>query len=72
MQTLPSILVAVMLAACQTTPPSASQSGSANPAAATVSGGPACLHGNHECSTDGQCCSGRCVQSGSATGICQR
>lgn|GEM_PF-5627968 len=65
------VLAALVLTACQTTPPSASQSGSANPAATTVSGGPACLHGNHECATDGQCCSGRCVQSGSATGICQ-
>jgi len=33
-------------------------------------GPPACMHGNQACSTDKECCSGRCMQAGSATGMC--
>jgi hypothetical protein len=44
----------------------------ASSGAGTAYGAPACMHGNQECSTDHQCCSGRCVQAGSATGLCEK
>lgn len=46
--------------------------GGSGGAGASSSGEQACLRGNHECSTDKQCCSGRCMQAGSASGMCER
>ncbi|XYJ08552.1 hypothetical protein ACSUZJ_14155 [Telluria sp. B2] len=46
------------------------QVGGTGSAGASSSGEQACLRGKHECSTDKQCCSGRCMQAGSASGIC--
>lgn len=52
------------------------QMGGSGSAASTGAGAPAhpsaCMHGNQECATDHQCCSGRCVQAGSATGMCEK
>lgn len=39
---------------------------------ATASGDPACMRGDQQCSTDHECCTGRCVQAGSTTGMCEQ
>ena len=48
------------------------QTGGSASSGATAHGEHACMRGNHECSTDNECCSGRCMQAGSATGMCQK
>ncbi|MEW6371446.1 MAG: hypothetical protein AB1584_10950 [Pseudomonadota bacterium] len=48
------------------------QTGGSGGAGAGAHGGPACMQGNHACSTDKECCSGRCMQAGSSTGMCEK
>lgn len=50
----------------------ASQMGGSGSQGSSAHGAPACLAGAQQCSTDKDCCSQRCVQAGSATGMCER
>lgn len=58
--------------ATSTTLSDSPQMGGAGSTSGAAYGGPACLHGDRQCATDKECCSGRCVQAGSATGMCEK
>ena len=48
------------------------QMGGSGSAGAAGHGEQACMRGNHACTADKECCSGRCMQAGSTTGMCEK
>ena len=48
------------------------QMGGSGSAGAAGHGEQACMRANHMCTTDKECCSGRCMQAGSTTGMCEK